>query len=209
MMDHYYFDNVIVHLCDTISERFINVYQMIENLDNCDLVGIYGAGEHTDELLVRLDKLKELDDLAEAGKSPKEIREASQKLGSRFVKTVLNMDPPFLKDIFRDYVDARKGEPTHHAVAYGVLCAAAGVPLKDALECFLYSNTSNLVVTSVKTIPLSQTDGQKILISLYDTFGEIIERAMEVPWEQIGLASPGFDLRCMQHEVLYSRLYMS
>ena len=77
------------------------------------------------------------------------------------------------------------------------------------MECFLYNNTSNLVVTSVKTIPLSQTDGQKILIGLYETFGEIIERAMNISWEEIGLASPGFDLRCMQHEVLYSRLYMS
>ena len=156
-----------------------------------------------------LEKLKELDEIADAGKTPKEIREASQKLGSRFVKTVQNMDPDFLKPIFEEYVDARKGEPTHHAVAYGVLCAAGGIPVKDAMECFLYNNTSNLVVTSVKTIPLSQTYGQKILIGLYDTFGEIIERAMNISWEEIGLASPGFDLRCMQHEVLYSRLYMS
>lgn len=156
-----------------------------------------------------LTKLQELDEIAEAGKTPREIREASQKLGSRFVKTVENMDPPFLKPVFEEYADMRRGEYTHHAVAYGVLCAAADIPLRDALECFLYAQTSNLVVTSVKTIPLSQTEGQQILIDLYDTFDEIITKALEIEFNQIGLASPGFDLRCMQHEVLYSRLYMS
>lgn len=200
-----YIQDGVVHDTDTAAEFILK--KLKYNLCYNELAFVKHAWECAGK--GDIEKLKELDELAEAGKTPREIREASQKLGSRFVKTVLNMDPPFLKDIFREYVDARKGEPTHHAVAYGVLCAAAGVPLKDALECFLYSNTSNLVVTSVKTIPLSQTDGQKILIGLYDTFGEIIERAMEVSWDQIGLASPGFDLRCMQHEVLYSRLYMS
>ena len=38
-----------------------------------------------------LKKLDELEDILEASKVPKEIREASQKLGSRFVKTLMGM----------------------------------------------------------------------------------------------------------------------
>ncbi|MDU1042251.1 MAG: urease accessory protein UreF [Clostridiales bacterium] len=154
-------------------------------------------------------KLQELDEIADAGKTPREIREASQKLGSRFVKTVEKMGVNFISPIFTEYVESRKGEYTHHAVAYGVLCASAGIPLDDALKAFCYSTTSNLVVTCVKTIPLSQSDGQSILTGLYETFDEVIEKTKEISWKELGLSSPGFDLRCIQHEVLYSRLYMS
>ena len=115
----------------------------------------------------------------------------------------------FISPIFTEYVESRKGEYTHHAVAYGVLCASAGIPLDDALKAFCYSTTSNLVVTCVKTIPLSQSDGQSILTGLYETFDEVIEKTKEISWKELGLSSPGFDLRCIQHEVLYSRLYMS
>ena len=74
---------------------------------------------------------------------------------------------------------------------------------------FVASYPKSSVLNERSSVGLRLKDGQKILIGLYDTFGEIIERAMNISWEEIGLASPGFDLRCMQHEVLYSRLYMS
>lgn len=154
-------------------------------------------------------KIEELEEIADAGKTPREIREASQKLGSRFVKTVEKMELDFLAPIFTEYVNARRGTYTHHAVAYGVLCAAANIPLEEALDYFIYTQTSNLVVTCVKTIPLSQTDGQIILSGTVATFGDVIKKTFELTWKDLGLATPGFDLRCMQHENLYSRLYMS
>ena len=35
------------------------------------------------------------------------------------------------------------------------------------------------------------------------------EKVTELGEEWLGLSGPGFDLRCMQHEGLYSRIYMS
>ena len=156
-----------------------------------------------------LAKLQELDEIVEASKTPAEIRDASTKLGSRFVKTVQSMEPENLEPIFDQYVESKGGAPIHHAVAYGVLAAAANIPLDECLECFLYTQTSGLVVTSVKTIPLSQTSGQQILYSMIDVYKEMIDEVHEMSWDEIGISSPGFDFRCMQHEVLYSRLYMS
>ena len=114
-----------------------------------------------------------------------------------------------LDPVFDQFVEAKGNGPIHHATAYGVLCAAADIDLDDALDCFLYTQTSGLVVTSVKTIPLSQTSGQQILYSMIEVFEELIEKVKEMDIRKVGLASPGFDLRCMQHEYLYSRLYMS
>ena len=51
--------------------------------------------------------------------------------------------------------------------------------------------------------------GQKLLFSCQEIWPAAIERVMQMTEEEYGSAAPGFELRCMQHEGLYSRLYMS
>ena len=70
-----------------------------------------------------LKKLDELEDILEASKVPKEIREASQKLGSRFVKTLMGMKSDWDTEIFHQYLEQRRGKSICHPCAYGVFCA--------------------------------------------------------------------------------------
>lgn len=157
-------------------------------------------------------KLVELDKKMHAMKLPQETRDASLKLGSRFVKTILSTpEIKFESNVFAEYnktVAENKVVP-NHSVAYGVFCAAIDVDKRTALSFYLYASTSAMVTNSVKTIPLSQTDGQQILYRCSKIYDEIVENAMTLDESYIGLSMPGFDVRCMQHETLYSRLYMS
>lgn len=153
--------------------------------------------------------LQELEDMVEAGKTPREIREAGRKLGSRFVKTLSGLDIRYESPVFQEYVQSRKGKSIHHATIYGTFCGAVGISLEDCLEHFIYAQTSAMVTNCVKTIPLSQSAGQKLLTGTYDLFGELLNRVTGLGMEMLGLSTPGFDLRCMQHEGLYSRIYMS
>ena len=163
------------------------------------------AYEYTKE--DKLDKIAELEEIVEASKSPVEIRAAAQKLGSRFVKTVISMNVDYISDVFARYVEKVK-QPTY-AIAYGVFCAAVGIDMRRAMESFLYTNTSGKVVSCVKTIPLSQTQGQQILKDCHKTFTEVLDRLESLTERELCRSTPGFDVRCMQHEALYSRLYMS
>jgi urease accessory protein len=156
-----------------------------------------------------LDKLIELEDELDASRVPREIREAGRKLGSRFVKTVKNMDLPYETDIFKRYCDSRYKMPITHSVVYGVFCAAIGIPYEDAMEHYLYAQTSSMVTNCVKSIPLSQTDGQLLLCRSHELFEELLERLETLTEDDLCLSTPGFDIRCMQHEGLYSRIYMS
>jgi urease accessory protein len=140
---------------------------------------------------------------------PREIREAGRKLGSRFVKTVKNMDLPYETDIFRRYCESRQKMTVTHSVVYGVFCAAIGMPYEDVMEHYLYAQTSSMVTNCVKSIPLSQTDGQLLLCRCHGLFEELLERVGQLTEEDLCLSAPGFDIRCMQHEGLYSRIYMS
>ena len=97
----------------------------------------------------------------------------------------------------------------HHATVYGIFCAAVGISVSDCLEHYIYAQTSAMVTNCVKTIPLSQSVGQQLLIGTYDLMRELLEQVMKLSEDMLGLSSPGFDLRCIQHEGLYSRIYMS
>ena len=156
-----------------------------------------------------LEKLEELEEIIEAGKLPQETRQASQKLGSRFIKTLIQLEIPYETEIFVKYAEVRKGKSLHHAVAYGVFCSAVGISEKDVLEHFIYAQTSAMITNCVKTIPISQSAGQRLLTNSYTLLQELTEKVMQTEESWLGLSGPGFDLRCMQHEGLYSRLYMS
>ncbi len=156
-----------------------------------------------------LTAISRLEEIMEAGKIPRETREASRKLGSRFIKTLSALEIPRENRVFEEYREARKGKSVHHAVAYGVFCGAAGITREEALEHFLYAQTSAMVTNCVKTIPLSQSSGQKLLSGCYPLLQKMTEKVTELGEEWLGLSGPGFDLRCMQHEGLYSRIYMS
>ena len=156
-----------------------------------------------------LEAISRLEEIMEAGKIPRETREASRKLGSRFIKTLSALEFPVQNSIFDKYREARKGKNVHHAVAYGVFCGAAGITVHEALEHFIYAQTSAMVTNCVKTIPLSQSSGQKLLSGCYPLLQELTKKVTELGEEWLGLSEPGFDLRCMQHEGLYSRIYMS
>ena len=77
------------------------------------------------------------------------------------------------------------------------------------LTGFYYNTAVGFVTNSVKLIPLGQQDGQELLFSLHPIIDKLVEESMQPDRDLLGLCCPGFDIRCIQHESLYSRLYMS
>lgn len=174
---------------------------------------------YTDVLAVRLsyeyaakqdiDGLMRLETLLAASRLPMEQREASRKMGSRFAKTIEKLKLPEILPVFSDYIAARKGKPMTHCCIYGVFCAALQLEEQEILAHYLYAQTSVMITNCVKTIPLSQSAGQYLLSGCYDTLEEILRDVLTWTEDDLCLSAPGFDLRGIQHEKLYSRLYMS
>ncbi|WP_425591893.1 urease accessory protein UreF, partial [Haemophilus parahaemolyticus] len=65
------------------------------------------------------------------------------------------------------------------------------------------------ITNGVKLIPLSQMDGQDILFDLRGSLVQAVELSLEPDEEWLGAATLANDIRAMQHEQLYTRLYMS
>jgi urease accessory protein len=94
-------------------------------------------------------------------------------------------------------------------VAYGVFCAALGIDRQSAMAAYLYAQAAAMATNCVKTIPLSQTDGQAILAGLRPLFGELLDELPALGEADLCRSAPGLDIASMQHERLYSRLYIS
>ena len=178
--------------------------QILYNLSFSELMAVRLSYEAA--LKKDLTQLSKLEELYEASRGPKEVRTASSKLGSRFIKTVQT----FMKADIDFFLKYKELCCTHtHPSAYGVFCAVCKIPLEKAMQTFLYSQVSSMVTNCVKLVPLSQTSGQKILYESYAWFPEALKKAAEADQSEYGRGAPGFDIRCMQHEFSYSRLYMS
>ncbi|MBE6023315.1 MAG: urease accessory protein UreF [Cellulosilyticum sp.] len=162
----------------------------------------YDYASHND-----LEGLIELDEILTASKVALELRAASHKLGVRFMKMVEALDLSEIAPIFKAY--QKESEKVHHAVVYGCFVGALGVEKSVALSFFIYSATSTMVTNCVKTIPLSQTAGQQILFRMHPLLEKLVEQCLELTIEDLGRSTPALDVAAMQHEVLYSRLYMS
>ncbi len=155
------------------------------------------------------DALAELEEQIGAARAAMEIRSAGNKLAARFIKTAGGYLPEEKKAVWQTYAAGRKGSVHQYAVSYGVFCALAGIGLTDSLTFYAYSQVSGMVVNCVKMIPLSQTVGQNLLFSFHGTIADAVAAAVTSPEKYFLRSAPGFELRGMQHEGLYSRIYMS
>lgn len=153
-------------------------------------------------------KLAELDSLVSSLKSPSEIREASRKLALRFLKLVESFGS--VKRC-KTYLEAiQRGEAGgHYALAFALYAQSQKISYEDALSAFYYNTLNGIVTNCAKLVPISQTEGQKILFQLQGLIKELVEKQQSMDDALLGNCCIAQDLRCMQHEKLYTRIYIS
>ena len=149
-----------------------------------------------------------LDEECTALKIPSETREASQKLCIRFIKIFERI---CYHEIASQYKQAITGKEVagNYSIAFGIYAMHLQVSKEEALTGFFYNAAAGMVTNCVKLVPLGQLAGQQLLFSLQPLIHQLVQSCLQPDREMLGLCCPGFDIRCMQHEQLYSRLYMS
>jgi len=90
-------------------------------------------------------------------------------------------------------------------------CAVARwqISPEPALVAYLWAWLENQVMAALKTVPLGQTDGQRILLALGARLGAIADRAATLADDDLGSFAPGLALLSSHHESQYSRLFRS
>ena len=83
------------------------------------------------------------------------------------------------------------------------------IPARSALIAYLWAWLENQVMAALKSVPLGQTDGQRLLLTLAALLPGIADEACAIGDDDLCNYTPGFAILCSRHETQYSRLFRS
>jgi urease accessory protein len=196
-----YTQGEIVGDIDALRE-YINV--QLNTLAQCDMLIVKEAMTRPHDL----DGLCELDVLVSALKTAYEIRQASFKVGRQFLRSALALQADDTLRALQTRIKA--GECMgHHAVVHGVVYAALGFDTPTALSAFAYQFVSGQCSAAMKLISIGQSQAQALIFSMQGAIESAVEDAMQSTIDQLQNFTPALDIRAMQHEYLFRRLFHS
>lgn len=93
--------------------------------------------------------------------------------------------------------------------AFACAAEALAVPHESALLGMLFSLAENQVLVCVKSVPLGQLSGQRLLLSLHPVIETAALHGRGLGDDELCNWAPGLSLLSMRHETQYSRIYRS
>ena len=99
-------------------------------------------------------------------------------------------------------------QPTY-PMAFALAAASTEAPLRECLLAYAFGWAENMVQAAIKSVPLGQGAGQRILSRLAAAIPAAVDHALSLPDAQRQVFSPMLAILSAQHEVQYSRLFRS
>ena len=100
-------------------------------------------------------------------------------------------------------------EPASFPAAFAATCAALAIDRRTALTAYLWTWVENQALVAVKSVPLGQQAGQRLLFDMHAQLAQAVATAETLGDDELGSAAIGFALVAARHETQYSRLYRS
>ena len=94
-------------------------------------------------------------------------------------------------------------------VAFALAAWQTRATAREGLLAYAFSWAENAVAAAIKSVPLGQTAGQRILAHLAERIEQGVERALQCPWPDLQSFTPGLAILSSRHETQYSRLFRS
>jgi urease accessory protein len=161
------------------------------------LLRLVGAWETNDLAAVR----RRNDELI-ASRETAELRAETLQMGYSLRRLVceLGVDGASCLDAFEELA---------YPTAFAFAIAAWRIDAREALEAYLFAWIENQVLAAVKTVPLGQTQGQRILLELAQRIAPAVEAAAAMDDGDLFNLAPGLALASARHETQYSRIFRS
>ena len=100
-------------------------------------------------------------------------------------------------------------QPPTYPVAMACAAAASGASLHDSLSGFAFGWAENMVQAAIKSVPLGQSAGQRILARLVREIPAAVDHAVALDDEGRQAFTPVLAILSARHETQYSRLFRS
>ena len=138
-----------------------------------------------------------------AARETDELRSQSWQMGRSLMRLFQELQ------VVEPSLVATLADGCNFAIAFGVVAASWQIDLHAAVLAYLHRWAANLVSAGIKLIPLGQTSGQTLLLTLQPTIEQAAADVLALSDDDLSSCGWGLALASMAHEIQYSRLFRS
>jgi urease accessory protein len=144
--------------------------------------------------------LAPLDAWLRATRETAELRQQTEQMGRSLVEWMKAVHPALA-----ERVTASPTFPT----AFALAASESAAPVRDVLLTFAFGWAENLMQAAIKSVPLGQSAGQRILQRLAAAIPAAVDHALTLSEDERQAFTPMLAILSARHETQYSRLFRS
>lgn len=108
-----------------------------------------------------------------------------------------------------EQLQAARLDPPTYPVASACAAARTDASVRDSVLGYAFGWTENMVQAAIKSVPLGQSAGQRMLARMAQQIPDAVDHAMALSDEHRQAFSPLLAILSARHETQYSRLFRS
>ncbi len=143
-----------------------------------------------------------------ASRESRELHAETLQMGRSMLDLLRDLEglPP---QTWRLLARLRDEDGVAYPTAWTAAAASRHIAVADAVTGYLWSWLENAVLAALKSVPLGQRAGQRLLSRYAGRLATLADEAAARPLDDCRNFLPGLSLASMQHETQYTRLFRS
>jgi urease accessory protein len=149
-------------------------------------------------------RLTELSEWVHATRETAELRLQSEQMGRSMLEWLRNQNT-----VDAESVDLCNALVPTYPLTFALALSLTGAPIEQCLQSYAFGWAENMVQAALKSVPLGQRSGQRILAALSETIPKAVCHAMGLSDDARQAFTPRLAILSARHETQYSRLFRS
>lgn len=137
-----------------------------------------------------------------------EMRQQTQQMGRSLLEWLKTVRPELVESVAAASTGSARDGFTY-PVAFALAASATGAPARDCLLAFAFGWAENMMQAALKSVPLGQSAGQRILARLAAEIPAAVDLALSLGDDDRQAFTPMLAILSARHETQYSRLFRS
>lgn len=132
-----------------------------------------------------------------------EFKLQTEQMGRSLVEWLRNQSAP------HPHLDWLMAQSPSYPVAFSLAVSRTQASVRDCLLAYAFGWAENMTQAAIKSVPLGQSAGQRILARLANEIPDAVEHAVGLMDSERQSFAPMLAILSAQHETQYSRLFRS
>ncbi|MCF8211463.1 MAG: urease accessory protein UreF [Rhodoferax sp.] len=149
-------------------------------------------------------RIRELNAWVLQTRESSELRAQAEQMGKSLLEWLRNHTTATTQQI-----ESLAAQTPTYPVAFALAASATQAPVRDCLLAFAFGWAENMTQAAIKSVPLGQSVGQRILSALAAEIPQAVDHALTLTDTTRQAFAPMLAILSGQHEMQYSRLFRS